>query len=91
MQISNHAQPGLTLLALGFWFSVREICGMLGEKKDLAAKSRCVRSYNPGQGRRKSTVTGWASGGILVGSFHFNPLGSMQKSHLAEPREVERC
>lgn len=45
---------------------------MRGEK-DLAAKSHCVRSYNPEQGRRKSPVTARASGGDSTGLFPVPP------------------
>ena len=44
---------GLTLLALRFWLTVRVACGMLDQRKDLAAKGYSLRPCNPGQGRRK--------------------------------------
>lgn len=77
---------GFTLLALHFWLTVRVACGMLGQRKDLAAKA--LQSWS-----RQEEVTCYDTSilRILVGFSQFHPLRSMQKSHTAEAKEVERC
>ena len=70
---------GLTLLAVHFWLTVRVACGMLDQRKDLAAKGYQGLQSWPRQ--EEVTCHNTSILRILVGFSQFHPLRSMQKSH----------
>ena len=80
---------GLTLLAVHFWLTVRVACGMLDQRKDLAAKGYQGLQSWPRQ--EEVTCPNTSILRTWVGFSQFHPLRSMRKSHTAEAKEAERC
>ena len=62
MHIYSGTLPRLVTLAFGIWLSVRAgqgstVCGLLDERKSLAAKGHCVISCSPGTTGEKLPTT----------------------------------